>query len=167
MTTRLLARAAIAIAANVGLAIAASGPAAAADHDRFPVEFHGSGTVDCVTFQDHFVDDLYGQAMLTYDDAGQPVRLVIHWTHTSTDSNSVTGLTLHEHGHFTETIDLVTGTDTTTGNFEILNRHGYGAIIQDTGRVVYDADGNVVFFAGGPKHNELIQGDQLFCDGLA
>ena len=131
------------------------------------MSFQGTGTVDCGTFQDNFIDDFSGQATVTYDAAGQPVRLVIHWTHTSTDSNSVTGLTLHEHGHFTETIDLVTGTDTTSGSFEVLNRHGYGAIIQDTGHVVFDADGNLVFFAGGRKHNELIQGDQLFCDGLA
>jgi hypothetical protein len=61
----------------------------------------------------------------------------------------------------------VTGTDTYTGSQEVMTRPGFGVIIQDTGRQVYDADGNLIFFAGGRKHSEVIQGDALFCEGLA
>jgi hypothetical protein len=167
MNTRTIARSAVALTAGLGMTVAVWSPANAAAPARFPVEFHGTGTVDCGTFQDNFVDDFYGEGATFYDSAGAPSRIVIHWTHTSTDTNSVTGLALHEHGHFTETIDLVTGTDTYTGSQEVMNRPGVGVIIQDTGRQVYDADGNLVFFAGGRKHSEVIQGDELFCDGLA
>jgi len=83
------------------------------------------------------------------------------------DTNSVTGLTLHEHGHFTETIDLLSGTDTVTGNQEIANRPGTGVVVQDVGKVVYDANGDLVFFAGGRHHSEVLLGDQVLCDALA
>jgi len=167
MNSRTLARPAVALAAGVGIATTAWSPAGATAPSRFPAEFHGTGTVDCGTFQDNYVDDFTGDGTTFYNSAGQPVRIVIHWTHTSTDTNSVTGLALHEHGHFTETIDLVTGTDTYTGSQEVMTRPGFGVIIQDTGRQVYDADGNLIFFAGGRKHSEVIQGDALFCEGLA
>jgi hypothetical protein len=167
MSIRPIARSTIALAVGVFLVLAVGSPANAAAPESFPVEFHGTGTVDCGAFQDNFVDDLNGEASLFFDAVGEPSRLVIHWMHTSTDVNSVTGLTLHEHGDFTETIDLVTGTDTVTGNQEILNRPGFGVVVQDTGRQVYDANGNLISFAGGRKHSQVLLGDQPFCDGLA
>ena len=167
MNVRNLARAAFAVSAGTGLVLACCGAVAAATPTRFPAEFHGTGTVDCGTFQDNYVDDFSGQGSVFSNAAGEPIRIVIHWTHTSTDTNSVTGLALHEHGHFTETIDLASGTDTYTGSQEVMNRRGYGLIIQDTWRQVYDADGKLLFFAGGRKHSEVLVGDQLFCDGLA
>src|SRR4051812_10217681 len=148
MTIRLAVRTTVALTIGLGLALAVCSPAGAAAPEHFPLEFHGTGTVDCGTFQDNYIDDFYGDASLFFDAAGEPAYVVIHWTHTSTDSNSVTGLTLHEHGHFTENFNFVTGVDTITGNQEVLNRPGSGAIVQDTGRQVYDADGNLVFFAG-------------------
>jgi hypothetical protein len=167
MALRWAALTPLALTAGLGLGLALPSPAAAATPDRFPLEFHGTGTVDCGTFEDNFLDDMYGEGTVFFDSAGAPIRVVIHWTHTSTDTNSVTGLTLHEHGHFTETFDLVAGTDTLTGNQEVMNRPGFGVIIQDTGRQVYDADGNLIFFAGGRKHSQVLLGDQPFCDGLA
>src|SRR3954467_4981375 len=145
MSTETMPRASLVAAGGVGLVWAVGGPAAAASVERVPFEFHGTGTVECGTFQDNFIDDFTGTATPFSGAAGEPTRLVLHLTHTSTDSNSVTGLTLHEHGHFTQTIDLVTGTSTLTGNQEVLNRPGYGAIIQDTGRQVYDAEGDLLF----------------------
>lgn len=166
MTTP-LTRTALALTCGSALALGAWAPASAAAPERFPVEFHGTGTVDCGTFQDNYVDDMTGQGSVFFDEAGNPIRVVIHWTHTSTDTNSVTGLSLHEHGHFTETIDLVTGSDTLTGNQEVMNRPGFGAILADTGRQVYDANGDLTFFAGGSKHSQVLLGDQPFCEGLA
>ena len=48
-----------------------------------------------------------------------------------------------------------------------MNRPGTGVVVQDVGRVVFDADGNLVFFAGGRKHSEVLLGDQVLCDALA
>ena len=168
MILRYLAPASAAIA--VGLIVvsaAASSGAEGTAPERFSTEFHGTGTVDCGTFQDNFVDDFVGEGVTFSDASGQTRLIVIHWTHTSTDTNSVTGLSLHEHGHFTETIDPIGGTDTYTGSQEVMTRPRLGLVIQDTGRQVYDADGNLVFFAGGRHHSEVIQGDALFCEGLA
>src|SRR5262245_48282888 len=167
MSIQFVARMTVAVTAGLGLALAAPGPAGAAAPERFPLEFHNTGTVDCGTFQDNYVDDMYGDGSVFFDSAGDASSVVIHWTHTSTDTNSRTGLVLHEHGHFTETIDLITGSDTYTGNQEVMNRPGFGVIVQDTGRQVYDADGNLIFFAGGRKHSQVLLGDQPFCEGLA
>jgi hypothetical protein len=123
--------------------------------------------VECDGFQDNFVDFYTGTQSTFYDENGEPVRLVIHAEHTSNDVNSVTGFTVHEHGHLTVTIDLITGTTTVTGNQEIINLPHEGVVLQDTGRAVFDADGALVFFAGGRKHSQLLEGDQIFCDILA
>jgi hypothetical protein len=101
-----------------------------------------------------------------FDAAGSPIREVLNVEHFSNDSNSVTGLLLHEHGHLV-TIDLVSGTQTVTGNSEIINRPGTGVVIQDVGRAVFDQYGNLVFFAGGSNHSQLLGGEQVFCEALA
>jgi hypothetical protein len=141
----------------------ASAPAS----ERFTVSSTTPGITDCGTFQDQFTDFLDGKGTTYFGSAGNPIKLVIHWEHHSNDTNSVTGLTLHEHGHYTERIDLLSGTDTITGNEEIMNRPGTGVVVQDVGKVVTDADGNVVFFAGGRKHSEVLLGDQVLCRALA
>ena len=46
------------------------------------------------------------------------------------------------HGHYTETVDFVSGTDTYLGTVEIMNRPGTGVVVQDVGKAVFDADGN-------------------------
>ena len=161
----------VAIVAAVALASALSlfspATASAKPPDRTAFSFSNPGVTDCGAFEDHFTDFFAARAATYFDSTGNPVRFVIHWEHHSNDTNSVTGLTLHEHGHFTETIDLITATDTITGNEEVMNRPGTGVVIQDVGKVVVDADGNVIFFAGGRKHSEVLLGDQVLCDALA
>jgi hypothetical protein len=147
--------------------LASPAGASAPATERFTVSFTTPGTVDCGTFQDQFTDFLDGAGTAYFDSAGNPIKIVIHWKHHSNDTNSVTGLTLHEHGHYTDSIDLLAGTDTITGNEEIMNRPGTGVVVQDVGKVVTDADGNIVFFAGGRKHSEVLLGDQVLCKALA
>lgn len=150
-------------------AVALSSPAAASTRapERFTLSFTSPGTIDCGTFQDQFTDFFDGAGAYYFDSTGNPIRIVVHWEHHSNDTNSVTGLTLHEHGHFTETVDLLAGTDTYTGNEEIMNRPSTGVVVQDVGKLVYDANGNVVFFAGGRKHSGVLLGDQVWCEALA
>ena len=155
-------------AAVVALSIAvAPSPGWAATPERFEFSDSNPGTVDCGAFEDQFTDFVDASGAVYFDQSGEPVRIVIHWEHHSDDMNSVTGLTLHEHGHYTETIDLVAGTDTISGNQEVMNRPGTGVVVQDVGRVVFDENGNLVFFAGGRKHSEELLGDQVLCDALA
>jgi hypothetical protein len=49
----------------------------------------------------------------------------------------------------------------------VANRPGLGVVMQDVGRAVFDADRNLVFFAGGRNHSELFGGDQILCDAPA
>jgi hypothetical protein len=150
------------------LSAASPAPASASPpaHD-FEFAFDETGVIDCGTFQDNFVDFLSGTGTTFYDNNGDPIRSVFHIEHHSNDINSVTGVTIHEHGHYIETDDVITGTRTVTGNSEVANRPGFGVVVQDVGRAVFDSDGNLVFFAGGRKHSELFGGDQVLCDALA
>ena len=159
-----------AVATMVALLLWLGGTAAAASvrpptHEA--VSDASPGVVQCDGFQDNFVDFFDGMQTTFYDQTGEPARLVIHAEHTSNDVNSVTGFTVHEHGHLTLDIDLTTGTLTITGNQEIVNLPHQGVVLQDTGRVIFDADGALEFFAGGRKHSQLFQGEEIFCDILA
>jgi hypothetical protein len=157
------------VAAALASVFALLGPssASAVPPHRETVSFSHRGVVDCGTFKDRFTDFFDARGVEYFDSAGNLIRAVVHWEHHSNDTNSVTGLTLHEHGHFTETVDVLTGTDTITGSVEIMNRPGTGVVVQDVGKAVFDADGNLVFFAGGRKHSEVLLGDQVLCDALA
>jgi hypothetical protein len=166
-----VARVALASAATLfGLLCSASATATATSarpptHEPFTLV--APGVVECDGFQDNFVDFFAGTQTTFYDTNGEPVRLAIHAEHTSNDVNSVTGFTVHEHGHLTVTIDLITGATTVTGNQEIINLPHEGVVLQDTGRAVFDAEGALLFFAGGRKHSQLLEGEQIFCDILA
>ena len=160
----------VALVLGVGLvgALAAAGQAVATPptHETLPPqEFRDF--IDCGSFQDNFVDFFNVVETTFYDSDGDRVRIVDHVEHHSNDVNSETGLTIHEHGHFTATADLIAGTVTITGNQEVANRRGVGVVVQDVGRVVFDSDGNLLFFAGGRNHSELFGGEQVLCDALA
>jgi hypothetical protein len=142
-------------------------PASATAPARSTFTFSSPGVIDCGSFDDNFIDFFDGRETDFFDGAGDLVRIVFSIEHHSNDVNSVTRLTIHEHGHFTVTVDIASGTATITGNQEIANRPGSGVVVQDVGRVVFDADGNIVFFAGGLRASELFLGDQVLCDALA
>ncbi|HZC52177.1 MAG TPA: hypothetical protein VE441_06740 [Mycobacterium sp.] len=148
-------------------AIANMPSAAAVEPDRVTFSFANSDVLDCGSFQDHYTDFFDASSVVFSNSTGAQTRVVIHWEHRSNDTNSVTGLTLHEHGHFTETIDLGAGTDTITGNEEIATRPGTGVVVQDVGRVVTDENGDLVFFAGGRNHSEILIGDAVLCGALS
>jgi hypothetical protein len=134
-----------------------------------PQTFSFSGTnsdvIHCEGFDDNFTDVFAARGTVFFDNAGNPIRVVEHRVSHSTDTNSVTGLTLHEHDQATITVDLRTGQVTVVGGPIRMNRKGQGIVIQDTGIVVFDAEGNIIF-EGGP-HEDLHQGDQVFCAALS
>jgi hypothetical protein len=164
-----LGKAGVVAATMLATALSGLSPtvASASTPERFEFSFANSDTLDCGAFQDVYTDSFEAHGTAYFDASGAPKRIIIQWEHHSNDTNSLTGLTLHEHGNFTETIDFAAGTDTVSGNQEIMNRSGSGVVVQDVGRIVYDQEGNVVFFAGGRKHSELLIGDQVLCDALA
>jgi hypothetical protein len=160
-------RSVVAVLALGAVAMVAASSASATPPTTTTFSFSNSGVIDCGTFVDNFVDFFDVRETDFFDSAGNPTRIVSHIEHHSNDVNSVTGLTLHEHGHFTDTVDFVAGTETVTGNVEVANRAGRGVVVQDVGRFVFDANGNLIFFAGGLRASEFFLGEQLLCTALA
>ena len=125
-----------------------------------------SGVINCAGFDDNFTDVFSAQATLFFDNAGNPIRITEHVVSHSTDTNSVTGLSLHEHDRYAITVDLRTGQVTLAGAPIRMNRKGQGIVIHDTGIVVFDAEENVIF-EGGP-HEVLNEGEEVvFCRALS
>jgi hypothetical protein len=83
--------------------------------------------------------------------------------HRSTDVNSVTGLALHEHSHFTAQIDFVGGTVTVNGAINIMQRPGVGSVILNSGRKIFDSETGLPLVLRGPDRAD----DEDFCRALA
>jgi hypothetical protein len=126
--------------------------------------------VDCSLYGFAFTLNVQGEATrwveTFYDAAGNPVRIVNHDTTNETNTNSVSGKTLRATARLVETLDLVAGTRTVVGQEFRMIDPGLGVVIQDMGRVVFDAPFHVWFEAG---HHEALHGnlDQLACTALA
>jgi hypothetical protein len=129
--------------------------------------FHDEGsfaTVDCGDFlalQDFVVD---GRVTTFFDQAGNPVSVQVHMHYDGTFTNSITGLTLRDPARLTITVDLQDGTVTEAGLFYGITVPGQGIAVLDAGKIVFDADGNVLF-VGGP-HQFLEGGEALICAAL-
>ena len=166
-TLRVLAVATVALAA--GLAAAASASATPPTRENLgviPYEF----SVDCIPYGFAFANDVQGQESLWvetfYNADGNPVKVVVHDGFTETDTNSATGKTLPFSQTWVNTYDLVAGTRTVVGKAFVMADPGKGIVIQDTGRVVFDAPAHVTFEAGPHQvlHGDI---DQLACTALA
>lgn len=98
--------AAATIAAAVGLAAAAGAgatPPTKGEVEVIPYEF----SVDCSPYGFAFELDVQGQELVWvetfYDEAGNPVKFVVHDSFTETDTNSVTGKVLPFSSRIVET----------------------------------------------------------------
>ena len=148
------------------LALALATPALATRPQTASNSGTNSGVINCPGFDDNFTDVFSSQATLFFDNAGNPIRITEHVVSHSTDTNSVTGLSLHEHDRYLITVDLRTGRLSIAGAPIRMNRKGQGIVIHDTGIVVFDAEENVIFEAG--PHEVLNQGEEVvFCRALS
>jgi hypothetical protein len=81
-----------------------------------------------------------------YDAAGNPIRVQVHGNIEGTVSAN--GITLREIERGQIFYDLTDGSQTLVGLvFRVFLPHG-GTVIADVGRLVFDAEGNVIFEAG-------------------
>jgi hypothetical protein len=160
-----------AVAAALAATLAIASPARAVSPTRddigtVPYNF----TVDCSPYGFDFANVVQGVETLFvetfYDQNGNPVKVVVHDGFTETDTNSVTGKTLPLSQTWVNTFDLVAGTRTVVGKAFVMTDPQRGIVIQDTGRVIFDAPEHVSFEAGqhDPLHGNL---DQLACSALA
>ena len=100
-----------------------------------------------------------------FDNNGTPIRLQITERQKNEVFNSLTGESVSYPGNLTITVDLTDDSTTVAGAPIIVTLPGIGPFIRDTGRLVLDAFGNVIFEAGnfdfGPTGDP-----NLFCDAL-
>jgi hypothetical protein len=81
-----------------------------------------------------------------YDAAGNPIRVQVHNNIEATFSAN--GITLREIEHGQIFYDLVEGTRTEIGLLFNVFLPGGGGVMADVGRLVFDAEDNLVFEAG-------------------
>ena len=99
------------------------------------------------------------------DGDGNTTRVVIPVNFVGTLTNVETGKTVSDRGHFTIIRDVAAGTVTYVGLQYNLKVGGEQVAVRDIGRVVFDADGNVLFEAG-PK--DIVDGGRAaICPVLA
>ena len=154
--------------AIAALAIASAAEATPPIHEdigTIPYEF----TVNCDPYGFAFENQVVGEEEVTVDtffnSQGEPRKVVVHDSFLETDTNSVTGKTMRFSGNRVETFDLVADTRTVVGRSFVVTDPGHGIVIQDTGRVVFDAPFHVSFEAGP---HDVLHGDadQLACSAL-
>jgi hypothetical protein len=150
-------------------ALAVSPAAQAAAPQRYTTEFQVSDTIDCSKFDpdwqfnDNFTDFFTVRGQMTVDSSGKPVSAIEHVVHRSNDVNSVTGVTIHEHNHFTAKYDFIRSTVALSGAINIAQRAGRGSVIHTSGHKIIDLMTGEPIFISGPEKADDID----FCRAVA
>jgi len=156
----------LSVTAVTWLALALVAPAVAAEPDIDFFHDEGSFVVaDCGSFlalADYVAD--YTVTTL-FDAAGHPVRVQAQYLVNATLTNSVTGVSLSDHSHWMLFWDLEQGTTSDVGLVYQITIPGEGIVVLDAGRIVWDANDNVIFEAG--QHQVLHEGGAVFCGALS
>lgn len=129
-------------------------------------KFHNEDTfvVDCGTYflEGNFVEDV---RVTTFSDrTGTPIRAEIHFNYSGTLTNLSTGHTFRDPGHYKVVQDLRNGNQSAIGMVFAITVPGEGVSVLDAGKVVFDADFNIIFEAG--PHQFLHGGGDLVCAAL-
>jgi hypothetical protein len=142
----------IGIAVAMGAALAVLTPQAALatppDTGSFSVEGHDIDEGASVACGFPVQEDITGTRtfQVLRDAAGNPIRVQLHTVAEGTFSAN--GITLRQIERGQIFIDLQEGTDTEVGLiFRVFLPEG-GTVIADVGRLIFDAQGNVIFEAG-------------------
>lgn len=105
-----------------------------------------------------------GTTRTFFNRQGDPVRALITVKFVGVITNSASGNTYRDPGYFSIIQDLRTGTETTVGLYFNIVVPGVGPVVADRGRIVFDANGDVVFQAGP---HQILGGDDVdFCELL-
>jgi hypothetical protein len=156
---------ALAAALAVPLAFAAVAAADAPTIEQQTLHRSIPNFIQCPGFTVAGEFDVDRTVMTFLDQNGTPIRQVIHVHFAGTLTNRSTGKSIPDAGNQIATIDLVTGTNTVDGRVRVDTVPGEGAILFQVGRVVRDAAGNVIFFAG--QNDFLTRDFEKFCTYMA
>jgi hypothetical protein len=147
------------------LAIAFAAPAVATPPVAERFTDSAAEPVPCDGF-DALLERHFSGTVRTYlDNEGTPIRMQVTARMAGSVTSSVTGKQVLLRGRIQLAQDLITGTTGFTGPVFMATDRGRGVVIQDTGRIVFDADGNVVLEAG--PHDAVDLGAQIFCDAVS
>lgn len=149
-------------AVAVALALAAPSRAARPESQRFTATALDSMT--CAGFDANIERTFTGRETAYFDQHGNVVRVQVLADMQGSVTNSVTGKTVSLRGHIQVIIDVRTGSTTFVGQVLMANAQGAGSVITDTGRVVFDSDGNIVFEAG--PHDAIDSNGAVFCSAV-
>jgi hypothetical protein len=143
--TRLLILTALALSSILLIAQPASAtpPSVETFHDEGEFLF-----ADCGTFQltETFTFDV--RVTTFFNAQGDAVRATEHVTFVGVITNSVSGNTYPDRDHHQTVTDLTTGETTFVGLVFLTPVPGLGPVLHDTGKVIFDANGDVTFVAG-------------------
>jgi hypothetical protein len=103
---------------------------------------------DCGTFQltETFTLDL--RVITFFNAQGDAVSAAEHINFVGVITNSASGNTYRDQRHAQRITDLTTGEQTGVGLVLNIRVPGLGPVAQSTGKVIFDAEGNVTFVAG-------------------
>jgi hypothetical protein len=102
-----------------------------------------------------------------FNAAGDPIRLHYHLVYDSAITNLTTGKTLTDNSNYIATVDLITGFVVANGVVYNVKDAETGIRIKDIGRLVFDAEGNIVFEAGRHDVNGFDDATEQYCAVLS
>lgn len=150
-----------------GLALAVVVPAGAVPPEKVVFEDIHIVQVDNTSCDFPFLEVFDGRVTITtfFDEDANPTRLTFHLPFHGTLTNEATGESVSADQVLKETVDLEEGTDSLVGMRFRVAFPGLGVVLLDAGRIVFDADGNVVFEAG--PHQVFNEDFTEFCAAFA
>jgi hypothetical protein len=149
------------------LPLAFAATAAAVEPTTTTQQFHRSSPhfLSCPGFDVAAEFDITRLSRTFYDNAGNPIRIARHLGYVGTLSNPATGKSLADEGNVLITIDLLAGTTTFTGKGRVDTAPGLGVVFHVSGRMMFDAAGDLTFEAG--PHDDLDNKLGSLCSYLA
>lgn len=159
---RLILATLIVLATGLGLV----SPAAADEPEKitFSVEITQTDDTSC---DFPFLEEFEGRITITtfFDSEGNPIRVQLHLPFDGILTNQATGTSVSATQDLIVVEDLEAGTTTFVGVRFRVNFPGLGHVLLDVGRVIFDADGNVIFEAG--PHQVINEDFEAFCEALS
>jgi hypothetical protein len=146
------------------LAVAAASPASATRPVSQAFAFSEYEPVPCDGYAALLLRDIDGTETLFLDD-DEVIRVQVILRMDGSVTNATTDETVGIRGHWIFVADLVRGTWTFDGQVFMANDPGDGTLIQDTGRLSFDFEDNLLLDAG--PHEAVELGGQVFCDAVA
>jgi hypothetical protein len=149
----------------LALPLVFTAPAAALEPTRETVTLHrvANPFVSCPGFAVIGVFDITREITTFNDQDGTPVMRIIHADVTGTVTNAVTGYSLPADGVRIFHYDLTTGEFFSTGSNAVTPLPGGGTAIPGAGRLVFDAQGQLIEHVGPDSPDEIAQ----LCAALA